>query len=68
MPTTGVKVMSTKEQRMIAAHKLGIRDYREGKAMLPPVHLNELDECDCYRAGYEMEHKRDRQRKLKTED
>lgn len=44
-----------KIQRMIAAHQLGCRDYRDGLPMSIPVYLQSDDERDAYRAGFLME-------------
>jgi hypothetical protein len=44
-----------KIQRMIAAHELGCRDYRDPRPMLIPVYLQSDDERDAYTTGYLME-------------
>lgn len=41
-----------REQRMIAAHQLGMRDYQEGRELIVPVYLTDHEERDSYRAGY----------------
>ncbi len=48
-----------KEQRMISAHQLGMRDCREGRRMLIPVYLeSESELATAYRAGYLGEKRR----------
>lgn len=45
--------MSTlKEQRLCAAHRLGMRDYQNGNDLRIPVYLHDQEERDAYRAGY----------------
>jgi hypothetical protein len=44
-----------REQRMIAAHKRGVSDARQGKSEVWPL---ESDESIAYRAGYRAEKRR----------
>jgi hypothetical protein len=39
------------EQRLVAAHKLGIRDYIEARDQLAPSYMSE-PEREAYHAGY----------------
>lgn len=41
-----------KEQRMVNAHQLGMRDQREGREMIIPIFLTDADERTAYDAGY----------------
>jgi hypothetical protein len=45
--------------KMLAAHKQGMRDYREGRERLPPTNFD-VDERNFYRAGYHGAKMRDR--------
>jgi hypothetical protein len=56
----GDNMDTLKEQRMIAAHRLGIEDYHAGREpIVPPVFLSDENERDAYRAGYQGAAKRD---------
>lgn len=39
------------EQRLVTAHKDGVRDYQDGRELGAPTY-NTQDERDAYRAGY----------------
>jgi hypothetical protein len=41
-----------KEQRMVNAHRLGMRDQREGREMILPIYLTDEDERTAYEAGF----------------
>jgi hypothetical protein len=58
-PNDGENMSTLQEQRMIAAHKLGTRDYLENRAMLVPVYLTDEHEIVSYHAGYQGAKRRD---------
>jgi hypothetical protein len=45
------------EQRLVNAHQLGRKDYREGRELLVPTYLPP-EEQEAYAAGYKGEQRR----------